>query len=63
MILTVGDPVEECRGDEFACKDGSGCIPTDKECDKKFDCKDKSDEDKSYCKSILYTNDNMVVSN
>ena len=41
----------ECREDEFTCKDGS-CISMNKECDKRFDCEDKSDEDKSYCKSM-----------
>lgn len=47
--MTTGE--DECTEDEFTCKDG-GCIPTDKVCNKKFDCEDKSDEDKSYCKSM-----------
>ena len=51
-IIMIGDtPNIECRGDEFTCKDGS-CIPMDKECDKSFDCKDKSDENRRHCKSI-----------
>lgn len=46
-----------CREDEFACKEG-GCIPRDKACDQAFDCMDKSDENKTYCKG---TSVNMVL--
>ena len=50
LCMFIGEDIE-CSEDEFTCKDGS-CIPREKECDRRNDCKDESDEDKSYCKSI-----------
>ena len=49
LWLSAGD-LYICEENEFICKDGN-CLPMDKVCDENFDCEDKSDEDKSYCKS------------
>jgi Low-density lipoprotein receptor domain class A len=34
---------QACREDEFQCKDGS-CIPADQRCNRRYDCRDGSDE-------------------
>lgn len=34
-----------CREYEFACKDGSECIPLERKCDDYTDCADNSDEE------------------
>ena len=38
-----------CSSDEFACADGSKCIPESYRCDEFLDCGDRSDESESLC--------------
>ena len=33
-----------CAPDQFACGDGSECIPSDWKCDGEYDCTNKADE-------------------
>ncbi|XP_071941661.1 low-density lipoprotein receptor-related protein 1-like isoform X2 [Antedon mediterranea] len=41
---TGNEDVVVCQVYEFACKNGSECIPSEWRCDRDFDCKDSSDE-------------------
>ena len=43
--------LESCSTDEFACLDGSKCIPRRWLCDGDEDCKDASDEENKKCSS------------
>ena len=40
---------EVCTDDHFVCWDRNSCIPFNKTCDGRSDCKDASDEGIDYC--------------
>ena len=51
--INLGPTANDCREDEYRCKEGGTCIPSEWICDDEIDCSDASDEETCEGKTLL----------